>query len=203
MNIAIYGGAFDPVTLAHEAIARIVEGCSFVDQLWIVPCMDHPFGKQMASFNDRVSMCKSRFGFPMMETRYSRTIDLIDKFKCIFPGNEYLVVIGSDEAGQIHKWHRWEELVEKYKFIVIERRPECSLTPVEIKYWSKFHHYLTPDPAVPSTASSSVRKIFNEWWTKEGVQDGQNQGYDKFADQISRPIFDLVVAKGLYKPSTP
>src|SRR5574344_1822801 len=36
--------------------------------------------------------------------------------------NEYLLVIGADNAAKIERWYKWRELVEKYKVLVYPRK---------------------------------------------------------------------------------
>ena len=42
MNIAIFGGSFDPPTLGHALVATWVKLTQNVDQVWLVPAAAHP-----------------------------------------------------------------------------------------------------------------------------------------------------------------
>src|SRR5262245_22404448 len=57
--VAIFGGAFNPITVGHVAVARFVLNSSRVfDEVWLMPCHEHMGGKSMASPEDRLEMCR-------------------------------------------------------------------------------------------------------------------------------------------------
>ena len=58
MNVAYFGGAFDPIHKGHIELA--VQVAKLFDQVWLVPCYGHVHGKNMMSAEDRWSMmCKA------------------------------------------------------------------------------------------------------------------------------------------------
>ena len=59
IKVATLGGAFDPITLGNIEVARYVLNTSKTfDEVWLLPCYGHMFGKEMASSEQRVAMCK-------------------------------------------------------------------------------------------------------------------------------------------------
>ena len=56
MKVGLYGGAFNPVTLAHTQICR--ETLKIVDEVWMMPCYGHMFGKQLEHPDFRLDMCQ-------------------------------------------------------------------------------------------------------------------------------------------------
>lgn len=62
MKIALFGGAFDPVTLSHVRVARRLVESGVVDRVELLPCYHSHYGKKMESGSDRVRMCQLAVG---------------------------------------------------------------------------------------------------------------------------------------------
>ncbi len=60
-RIAILGGSFNPPHLGHVGMAQYVLGRHLADEVWVVPCADHPYAKPLAPFADRMEMCSLAF----------------------------------------------------------------------------------------------------------------------------------------------
>src|SRR5262245_52962833 len=56
--IGLFGGSFNPPHVAHQLVALYVLETQPVDAVWIAPTFRHAFGKELASFADRVAMCR-------------------------------------------------------------------------------------------------------------------------------------------------
>ena len=59
MDVALLGGSFNPPHVGHlmaSLYLRSVVGC---DEVWLVPSFNHPFGKPLEPFEDRVNMCRA------------------------------------------------------------------------------------------------------------------------------------------------
>ena len=134
-RIGLFGGSFNPPHVAHQLVALYVLE-TLVDEVWIVPTFAHPFGKDLAPYDDRVEMCKlatialgARAVVSRAEAELarrpgfvaSRTLDLIDHVAAQQPDVELRLVIGSDILGETAKWHRWDEVVRRAPPIVVAR----------------------------------------------------------------------------------
>lgn len=51
----------------------------------------------------------------------SYAIDTLEELKKIYPNTNFTLVLGSDAAGNLDKWHRSNELLEQVKVLVIKR----------------------------------------------------------------------------------
>jgi nicotinate-nucleotide adenylyltransferase len=131
MTIALFGGSFNPVHVAHQLVALYVLETEAIDELWYVPAFAHPFGKELAPYNHRVAMCElaaaalgprvkvsraeeelaSRPGFVA-----SRTLDLVE-----YLGGDLRLVIGADILNETSKWYRWDEVCRQAPPIVVGR----------------------------------------------------------------------------------
>lgn len=134
-TIALFGGSFNPPHVAHELVALYVLETQPVDELWFVPVYAHPFGKDLAPYNDRVAMCEllaralgPRAKVSRAEAELAarpgftgRTLDLVDHLRATEPGCALRLVVGADILGETHKWHRWEDVIARAPLIAIGR----------------------------------------------------------------------------------
>jgi nicotinate-nucleotide adenylyltransferase len=51
----------------------------------------------------------------------SYAIDTIEELKKIYPNTNFTLVLGSDAAGNLNKWHKSTELLKQVKVLVIKR----------------------------------------------------------------------------------
>ena len=131
MNIAIFGGSFDPPHIAHENIVdEVIENIN-VDTLFVVPTYLSPFkDKYHLEPKERFELLATLFeadkkvkvsDFEIIQNRAVPTIETVEYFhKKYSPKNIYLV-IGADNLQTLHLWNNFEQLQELVKFIVISR----------------------------------------------------------------------------------
>lgn len=126
-RIAVFGGSFNPPHAAHQLVALYVLETQPVDELWFVPVKDHPFGKDLATFDHRIAMCEL-VAAPLgprarvsraEETLSGRTIDLLEHLAA--PGRALRLVVGADILHEAAKWHRWDDVVARAPLIAIGR----------------------------------------------------------------------------------
>ena len=131
-RVAIFGGSFNPVHVAHQLVAVYVRETQPVDEVWFVPTYQHPFGKPLAPFEDRVAMCElaaAPLGAKVSRAEEelahrpgfvaSRTLDLVEHLAA--QGHALRLVIGSDIIAETPKWHRWDLIAALAPPIVIGR----------------------------------------------------------------------------------
>jgi len=59
LKVAIFGGAFDPITTGHIKTAQLVLNYSKeFDEVWLMPCYTHLNGKHTSAPEDRLEMCR-------------------------------------------------------------------------------------------------------------------------------------------------
>ena len=168
-SIAIFGGAFDPITPGHVAVAEFVLNFSTIfDYVWIMPCFKHIYNKNMEDAKHRLEMCK-------LATKHDRRIIVSDyEIKNKLGGETYTlvkkllnedfakhqfdfsIVIGMDNANTFEKWVNFEDLERLIRFIIIPR------TGVEIIHKNNWylkppHMFLIPEIPLPETSSTYVR----------------------------------------------
>jgi nicotinate-nucleotide adenylyltransferase len=132
MNIAILGGSFNPPHIGHTFVCCYVLAATEVDQVWMVPCYRHAFGKPLEAFHHRFVMCRQAAA-PLRESRVavsaieqerqgtSWTIDTVRALRARHPEHEFLWVIGSDVLTDLGKWRGIAELASMIAFLVVPR----------------------------------------------------------------------------------
>ncbi len=162
MNIALFGGTFDPIHRGHVRVARAAAAKFGLKQVWFVPA-DIPPHKQKApvtSFYHRYAMVALALAdekdlLPSLleapepaqskdEGRPSYSIDTVRRMKKMLGTSDHLYfLVGMDAFEEISTWHRPEELLSECDFIVAAR-PGYSLADVA----SALPQKLRPSPAV-------------------------------------------------------
>ena len=131
-KIAIYGGTFDPVHHAHLILAREAIETLDLDRVILVPAAISPLKKAapVASGELRLAMLRAAIkGDPKFEVNEcellrpppSYTIDTVEKIcRCECDASIYCL-IGEDNVGQLPQWHRFGELENMVRFVVLDR----------------------------------------------------------------------------------
>ena len=130
MRIALFGGSFDPPHIGHQLACLYVLSTHAIDEVWMLPCAQHPFAKQMAPFQHRAAMC-SRAAADLGRVRVctiegelpgpSYTLHTVRALSERHPEHEFCLVIGADLLPERERWHGAAELFERVRFIVLGR----------------------------------------------------------------------------------
>ncbi len=133
-KIGIYGGTFDPIHNGHLILARQAREQLGLDQLIFVPAALSPFKKAArASGEARLSMLRAAIegqdGFVADDCELKRpppsySIDTVLQIREREPKSELFWLVGADNASELNKWHRFEELKMLVQFVVLDRA--CS-----------------------------------------------------------------------------
>lgn len=168
-HIAYFGGAFDPPHMGHLLVATYVRACLPDAELWIAPSARHPYGKQMASFEQRLAWCEllaKRVGGKRAKVFASdierrtrglgRTLYIVRALKKDL-GRDVKVslVIGADNYDTRHKWYRIEELERLASFFVLGRGTNRDATQQHL--------------AIPEVSSTEIRERLRQNQSCEGL----------------------------------
>ena len=130
MKIGLYGGSFNPVHNAHVFVVESILKRNLVDEIWIIPCKDHPFAKDLAPLEKRFRMLELAFQnfenvkISDVENKIpgkSYTLDTIKFLKKNNPNDEFYFIIGTDILYEFKKWHNYPNLLKEIKFIIHSR----------------------------------------------------------------------------------
>lgn len=121
MKIGLYGGSFNPPHLGHTLAVHYGLTRYDLDEVWVVPCYQHVFGKNLLDFDHRLQMVKiamrhlRRIRVLPVEKELggvSATIDTVRHLYSVHEGIQLHLMIGDDLLSEIIKWTSWEELLK-------------------------------------------------------------------------------------------
>jgi nicotinate-nucleotide adenylyltransferase len=167
-KVAILGGAFDPITKGHTAIARFVLSTRMFDEVWLMPCFRHLYGKNMTSADHRVEMCTvaTRADKKIKVCTYEITNSLNGEtyhlIKQLLEADfakqfDFSIIIGMDNANTFDKWFNYKELEQMIQFVVVPRNGVKQDLKV-MWYMKPPHVYLVPDKPLVECSSTQVRE---------------------------------------------
>ena len=136
-KIAIYGGTFDPIHLGHlHVIAEVIKR-DIADRILLVPAGQPRLrdAEPSATGGDRRAMCQAALKdlapeiaarvevnpIEILRSGPSYSIDTIEAVAQTYPGDQILLILGTDAFSKIEEWHRSKELQDMVDFIVIDR----------------------------------------------------------------------------------
>jgi len=127
MRIALFGGSFDPPHLGHKTVANTVVAKKIADQVWFVPCANHPFAKELSSANHRLAMLQllgnyQIYAYEIEKDTKSYSIETLEHAAAEFPQHTFVWLMGSDQLKDFHKWNRYEDIVNKFGVLVYPRK---------------------------------------------------------------------------------
>lgn len=150
-NIAVFGGAFDPPTLGHVGMIDVAQrplppipvDFPVFDEVCVFPCYSHVFGKEMASPEHRVEMCRRLLR--ITDKVYIRTeeidwqhttgtYDFLERLRRENPDCDFTVLVGGDNLYCIDRWKNWERLIAEYPFVAVVRPGYTGTVPYLDKY---------------------------------------------------------------------
>jgi len=130
MKIAIYGGSFNPIHRGHIEFANLIS--NYCDEVWLMPCKNHAFNKELESATHRSSMAlaavknnknqKIKVSFyEIFSDSNGSSYETLKKLAALHLQQEFYFAIGADCAEQIGKWKNSDLLMKEFPFIVVDR----------------------------------------------------------------------------------
>ncbi|MDA3819038.1 MAG: nicotinate (nicotinamide) nucleotide adenylyltransferase, partial [Candidatus Delongbacteria bacterium] len=147
-------GSFNPVHQGHLMIANFMQQFTGLDELWFVLTPQSPFktGSKLLPASQRLEMlkmathnkadfgvCEAELDLPQPNYTHN-TLQLLAKQH---PGREFVLIMGSDNLIELHKWHRIDDILETWKMYVYKR------------------HGYTPLPRWKSTIEKGQIRLFD------------------------------------------
>ena len=154
MQIAVYGGSFNPPHVGHGMVASWLYWTGLVDEVWLMPSFSHPFSKELTPFDTRVAWCTAfaeDIGPWIRVTDIEKelptpsyTIDSLSAIQARHPAHQFRFVVGADVIPDLPKWKHWNAIESDFTPIIVGR-----------------DGYPNPDRSVvfPGVSSSQIRQM--------------------------------------------
>jgi nicotinate-nucleotide adenylyltransferase len=130
---AILGGSFNPPHVAHVMAAYWALATQGVSEVWLLPSFRHPFGKELAPFEDRVRMCELAAA-PVRglhvctaeadladDPLVGYTARTLEHLVAKHPERRFALVVGADVLAETSKWYRFDRVTELARLVVVGR----------------------------------------------------------------------------------
>lgn len=130
MNIALYGGSFDPPHIAHFEIIKEVSKTLEIDLLFVMVAYQNPL-KQKCLFNEHLRLrwmqmlCEGIDKVIVSDFEIQNKIvftkDTLIYMQETYNPKKMYWILGEDNVATLHKWKDYETLQKKVEFIFVRR----------------------------------------------------------------------------------
>ena len=191
MNIAIFGGTFNPIHIGHAILTNYIIENTGIDSVWLMVARQNPLKEgydksydiHRLRMNEMVSsrlqgVITSGFEFSLPYPSY--TINTLDALREKFPGDTFNIIIGADNWAIFNKWKDASRIVSEYGVIIYPRRGfdiDASTLPENVTY-------LENAPMI-EISSTMIRA---------GIKENKNMAFFLPPD-----VYDFILSNSLYK----
>jgi nicotinate-nucleotide adenylyltransferase len=128
MRIGLFGGSFDPAHGGHAHVAEVALARLGLDRVWWLVTPQNPLKPQSSPLEKRVqSARKIARGGKMVVTDFEArlqcrfTYQTLRVLKRLYPGVEFILVMGGDNLANIKRWKNWREVARSVEVAVVSR----------------------------------------------------------------------------------
>lgn len=129
MVIGLLGGSFDPAHEGHVHITEQAMARMGLDQVWWLVTPGNPLkARQPAPMAERLARARAVMRDPRVRitdiearlgTRY--TAQTLLRLKQIYPGVQFVWLMGADNLVQFHRWENWRQIMAMVPVGVLAR----------------------------------------------------------------------------------
>ena len=187
-SVGLFGGSFDPIHHGHLLVAQAAAEVLGLGEIRFVPAREQPFkaGEHSATAADRAAMVEQAIaGSPGMRLERleldrpgpSYTVDTLRALREREPGSSFVLLVGSDAARGVPRWHEASELSRLARLVAFGRAgTTAGALPTGIEYIT-----------VPAVEISSTA-------VRERVRRGQSIRY-----WVPDAVAEFIASRGLYR----
>lgn len=134
MNVALFGGTFDPIHCGHLSAARAARERFALDRVYFIPAGRPPHrpGDHLTPFEHRYAMvalaCAGEPAFvPSLAESPSRrgvhySIQTVRRFRReLGAADRLFFLIGADAFLELRTWRQWRSLLDSADFVIVSR----------------------------------------------------------------------------------
>ena len=129
MVVGLLGGSFDPAHEGHVHITREAMKRLGLDRVWWLVSPGNPLkARAPAALALRMARAQAVMTDPHvvisdLEVRLGTraTVDTLRRLRAIYPGVQFVWLMGADNLVQFHRWSRWREVMAMVPVAVMAR----------------------------------------------------------------------------------
>lgn len=195
IKTGLLGGSFDPVHLAHIALAQAAKETLGLSGVELIPAAN-PWQRAplAATAEHRLAMLDiavrhdDSLHVNPLEIRRGGNTYTIDTLRQLPAGPEYYWILGSDQLANFCSWHCWQDIVSLVYLAVAQRPGAVLSTPAPLEhYLACKERTLLCLPFEPTPISSTQ--------IRERLSRGEPTG-----DLLDDAVAQYIHRNGLYQP---
>lgn len=170
-KILIFGGTFNPIHNGHLILAENSINEEGFDKVVFIPTMN-PYYKDTLDFDTRLKMLKmaikdnDKFAYSSIEKKYNlegKLYLILEKISKL-SDDDVTILIGSDSLMNLDWWYKIDEILKKYKILVLKRDDEDEAIEMKInEYKEKYGaHIKVLNNKRVEISSSMIREMIKE-----------------------------------------
>ena len=200
-SIVIYGGSFNPPHNVHFSIAeQVLKQYQEVEKVIFIP-VNNKYQKSGIIENEhryamlkRVIDKKQKFelsDWDMHGEKSVLTINVLEQMEKEYKNKELWVLVGSDNLKKIHMWYRAEDLLKKYKILVMEREGDS------VEEIINANELFRKNKQNIKILNQDMKSNLSATYIREQIKEGKN--INKF---VPKEVAEYIEKNKLYKSST-
>lgn len=143
-KILIFGGTFNPIHNGHLILAENSINEEGFDKVVFIPTMN-PYYKDTLDFDTRLKMLKmaikdnDKFAYSSIEKKYNlegKLYLILEKISKL-SDDDVTILIGSDSLMNLDWWYKVDEILKKYKILVLRRDDEDEAIEMKINEYKE------------------------------------------------------------------
>ncbi|MEZ4221155.1 MAG: nicotinate-nicotinamide nucleotide adenylyltransferase [Polyangiaceae bacterium] len=184
MQVAFFGGSFNPPHVAHVLACAYVVSTGLADRVLVVPVFKHPFDKPLAPYADRLEMARRAVEWipgvevSAVEERLatpSLTLNTLTHLKSEHPDWQLRLMVGSDVLFEAPKWHAFDRIT--------------ALAPPLVLGRVGFEHPDAPVAVLPELSSTRIRDLLHA---------RSSEALETLRALLPKAVLDHALQRGLY-----
>ncbi|MFK7775986.1 MAG: nicotinate (nicotinamide) nucleotide adenylyltransferase [Saprospiraceae bacterium] len=189
-KVGLFFGSFNPVHVGHLIIGNYMATQTDLDEVWLVVSPQNPLKKKntLARDFDRLHLVRlaiedcpnlkaSNIEFDLPKPSY--TIDTLTYLNEAHPDKDFVLIMGGDNLGTLHKWKNYEQILTHHQ-IYVYQRPNYELGDLATHPSIKIF-----EAPLMQISASYIRKC---------IQEGNSIQY-----LVTQPVFEYINSSSLYK----